>query len=170
VSAGAFHLLWPVLAGFIALPALAAARRRRRSREASAVASELAAFASIVRAADRHVPLDEGLRARILRLRMAEAAPLSLAEELQQAGPQALADTAQRLASRLRRHAAFERKMLARTAPGLRRGAFVACLPPLMLALLHQLDAQIPGDAQLALLALEAVGCALLWRLARVEI
>jgi hypothetical protein len=114
--------------------------------------------------------MDDALRARILGLRFAEAAPLQLAQELKQAGPQALADAAQRLALRLRRHAAFERKMLARAAPGLRRGAMVACLPPLALVVLRTLDAQIPADAQLALLAVEAAGCALLWRLARVEI
>jgi hypothetical protein len=81
-----------------------------------------------------------------------------------------LADAAQRLALRLRRRVAFERKMLARTAPGLRRGALAACLPPLALCVLMSAGVTIPWTAQTLLFAVEALGCALLWRLARVEI
>jgi hypothetical protein len=161
---------WPLLACFIALPAAAAARRRQASAEVSAVAAELVAFASAVRGAERALPMDEALRARILRLRVADAAPLHLAQELECAGPQTLADAAQRLALRLRRRVAFDRKMLARTAPGLRRGAIAASLPPLLVAALPFAGAHVPGATQLALLLFETAGCALLWRLARVEI
>lgn len=163
-------LVWPLLAGFIGLPALAAARRRRASRVASGVADELAAFAVAVRGAERNLPMDEALQARIVSLRTAEASPLQLARELDRADPGLLADIAQRLASRLRRRVAFERKMLARTAPGLRRGAIAASLPPLLLAGLQRAGADIPTATQLALLVFEAAGCLLLWRLARVEI
>lgn len=165
-----FFVAWPLLACFVALPAAAAARRRQASAEASAVAAELAAFASAVRAADRALAMDEALRSRIRRLRVADAAALQLAQDLERAGPQTLADAAQRLALRLRRRVAFDRKMLARTAPGLRRGAVAASLPPLLFAALPFTGAQMPGEAQLALLLLEAAGCALLWRLTRVEI
>jgi hypothetical protein len=95
---------------------------------------------------------------------------LQLAQELQRGGAAQLADAAQRLALRLRRRVAFDRKMLARTAPGLRRGAVAASVPPLMALLLHMGGVDIPLGAQLTLLLVEACGCALLWRLARVEI
>jgi hypothetical protein len=163
-------LSWPLLACFIAWPALAAAHRRRVSRDASAIALELAAFADAVRAAERHQPLDDTLNLRLHRLRIADASPLQLAQQLERAGPVALADTAQRLALRLRRRVAFERKMLARTAPGLRRGAIAASLPPLLVIALGLGGAHIPSAAQLVLFAFEGAGCLLLWRLARVEI
>ncbi len=161
---------WPAMAGFIALPALAAAHRRRASREVSAVALELAAFAAAVRDARRRLPMDEVLLARVLRLRVADATPLHLAQALDRAEPAALADIIQRLSTRLRRRVAFERMMLARTAPGLRRGAIAASLPALLVCVLPWFGAQIPDAAQLSLLFIEAVGCVLLWRLARVEI
>ena len=44
-------------------------------------------------------------------------------QELTHAPPHLVADTAHRLALRLKRRVAFERKMLARTASGRRRGA-----------------------------------------------
>lgn len=163
-------LALPVMAAFIALPAAAAWRRRRTSREASAVALELSAFAAAVRAAERPLPLDDALRARVLKLRVAESASFHLAQELEQDAPTALADATQRLASRLRRRVAFERKMLARTAPGLRRGAVAASLPPLLMWVLPLAGVGIPVGAQIALLVAESAGCALLWRLARVEI
>jgi hypothetical protein len=166
----ALPLSLPLFAMFIALPAAAAWRRRRVSREASAVALELATFAQQVRGVARCLPLDETLHTRIVRLHMAEAAPLQLAQHLERGEPGALADAAQRLALRLRRRVAFDRKMLARTAPGLRRGAIAASLPPLLLWALQMAGAEIPAHAQLSLLVAEAAGCALLWRLARVEI
>lgn len=163
-------LAFPILAAFIALPAAAAWQRRRDSREASAVAVELANFAAAVRDAARWLPMDEGLHARVIRLRLTDAASLQLAQELERGGAPALADAAQRLALRLKRRVCFERKMLARTAPGLRRGAIVASLPPVLLWVSEFVGVAIPPAAQLALLAVEAVGCAVLWRLARVEI
>ena len=163
-------IAWPLLAFFIVLPAAAAWRRRRESREASEVAAELANFAATVRREARCLPLDEPLRLRILRLRLDESASLQLAQELQRGGASVLADVAQRLALRLRRRVAFERKMRARTAPGLRRGAVAACLPPMVAICLHFAGADIPPGAQLTLLFVEAAGCALLWRVARVEI
>jgi hypothetical protein len=160
----------PLLACFIALPAAAAWRRRRTSREASEVAMELVNFAASVRSASRCLPVEASLQARILRLRVSDSASLLLAQELERGGFVLLADAAQRLATRLRRRVAFERKMLARTAPGLRRGAVAASAPPLLLLLLHLVGMQIPLAAQLSLWFIEAAGCALLWRVARVEI
>ena len=163
-------LAWPLLAMFIALPAAAAWRRRQASREASEVAMELAAFATAVRESAEPAPMDDALRTRLLRLRVAEAAALQLAQELESAGSAVIADAAQRLATRLRRRVAFERKMLARTAPGLRRGAVAASLPPLVMQALHFIGWDIPMAAQVLLLLVLALGCALLWRMARVEI
>ena len=161
---------WPLLAFFIALPGAAAWRRRRASRQASEVAAELVNFAAAVRREARCLPLDEPLRARIVRLRIDESVSLQLAQELQRGGPSLLADAAQRLALRLRRRVAFERKMLARTAPGLRRGAVAASLPPALALCLHLVGGDLPLGAQLTLLFVEATGCTLLWRSARVEI
>lgn len=161
---------WPLLGCFIALPAVAAWQRRRVSREASAMAVELCAFAETVRSAARCLPMDDALLARLARLNVVEAASLRMAQELERGGPPALADTAQRLATRLRRRVAFERKMLARTAPGLRRGAIAASLPPLLVIAVQWMGAEIPAGAQITLFGAEAAGCALLWRLARVEI
>jgi protein-S-isoprenylcysteine O-methyltransferase Ste14 len=62
-----------------------------------------------------------------------------LAHELPRLSPVLVADTAQRLALRLKRRVAFERKMLARTASGRRRGAWAASIPPLALAVLGAL-------------------------------
>ena len=163
-------LAFPVLVAFIALPAAAAWQRRRDSHEASSVAIELAEFAASVRQAERLLPIDENLHARLIKLRLADAASFQLAQELQRGGAPALADAAQRLALRLKRRVCFERKMLARTAPGLRRGAIAASLPPLLMWASQATGAEIPSEAQLTLLAAEAAGCALLWRLARVEI
>jgi hypothetical protein len=163
-------IAWPLLAFFIALPAAAAWRRRRDSREASEVAADLVDYAAAVRRESRCLPLDELLRSRIIRLRLADAASLELAQELQRGGAGLLAEAAQRLALRLRRRVAFNRKMLARTAPGLRRGAVAASLPPVVALLLHMGGVGIPPGAQLTLLLVEAAGCALLWRIARVEI
>jgi Flp pilus assembly protein TadB len=160
----------PLLACFIVLPAAAAWRRRSVSREASDIAARLASFAASTRAGARCLPLDETLAARLIRLRVQEFAVLQLAVELSRGDAPLLADAAQRLASRLRRRVAFERKMLARTAAGLWRGAIAASLPPLGVLLLLLADVRLPPGALATLLALEIVGCLLLWRLARVEI
>ena len=93
-----------------------------------------------------------------------------LAHELPRASPELLADTAQRLALRLKRRVAFERKMLARTASGRRRGAVAASVPPLVLVALHVAGVEVPPAALLFVLAIEAGGCWLLWRVAHVQI
>jgi hypothetical protein len=163
-------LAMPLLACFIVLPAAAAWRRRQVSREASDVAARLATFAATLRAEARCLPLDESLAARLVRLRVPEFAALQLALQLSRGDAALLADAAQRLASRLRRRVAFERKMLARTTAGLWRGAIAASLPPLGVLLLLLADLPPPAGALAMLFALEIVGCLLLWRLARVEI
>jgi len=164
----------PGIAAFIALPAIVAAWRRRATREASEVAVALAEFAVAARRdlerTRRCPPLDGELVARIRRLRVSEFVSLQLVGDLPQAPPELLADTAQRLALRLKRRIAFERKMLARTASGRRRGAVAAAIPPLVLLALAGLGIVIPVAALVFVICAEAVGCWLLWRLARVEI
>ena len=163
-------IVWPLSGCFIALPAVAAARRRRVSRVVSAIAGELAAFATEVREAQRRLPMDETLQRRVQCLNIDDATPLRLVQALDRADPMVLADIAQRLASRLRRRVAFERMMLARTAPGIRRGAIAASLPLLLGGAMSFLGVSIPEAAEVALLCVQAAGCLMLWRLARVEI
>jgi hypothetical protein len=160
------------IAGLIAIPAFDAWRRRFLSREASAVAAELQLFAAAVRAAQLCVPLDPDLRDRVAHLRVGipEVIAFLLTQQLSQLAPEAVADAAQRLALRLRRRVAFERKMLARTTSGLRRGAIAAALPPLLIIGLAGAGLSLPAGGLLVLFLLEALGCWLLWRLARVEI
>lgn len=163
----------PGIAGFIALPAFIAVCRRRATREASQVAGALAEFALSVRRnleRARHEPLDADLCARARRLCVPEFASLQLVQDLPHAGPELLADTAQRLALRLKRRVAFERKMLARTASGRRRGAVAAAVPPLVLLFLNAGGFAVPGATLVVVIGIEAFGCWLLWRLARVEI
>jgi hypothetical protein len=81
-----------------------------------------------------------------------------------------LADAARRLALRLKRRVAFERKMLARTATGRRRGAIAAATPAATLVALRLADVVLPLPAMVLLIVMEAFGCWLLWRLARVEV
>ena len=157
-------------AALIALPAIAAARRRHAMCEASEVAGMLAALALEVRRTAPCPPLDATLWQRAERLNAPEFPALLLAQELAAPGAGLLADTAQRFATRLRRRVAFERKMLARTASGRRRGAVAAAIPPLALLVLRTVGIHIPFSALLFVLAVEACGCWLLWRLARVEI
>jgi len=139
-------------------------------REASDVACALGALALAARKSPACPPLDASLRERAERLGAPEFTWLLLAHELPQAGPDLLADTAQRFALRLKRRVAFERKMLARTASGRRRGAVGAAIPPLALVALHAGGIQMPLAALLFVVAIEACGCWLLWRVARVEI
>ena len=164
----------PAIAGLIALPAIVALCRRHATREASEVAVALAEFAAASRRAlarcDRCEPLDAHLSARAQRLRVPEFASLQLVQDLPQAPPELLADTAQRLALRLKRRIAFERKMLARTASGRRRGALAAIIPPLLLLVLHACGLVVPAGLLAFVIGLEAFGCWLLWRLARVGI
>jgi hypothetical protein len=159
-----------VFAALIALPALAAASRRHAMREASEVAAELSSLAEEVRESAACPPLPASLRSRIQRLRAPEFASLLLAHELPQASPRLLADTAHRLALRLKRRVAFERKMLARTASGRRRGAVAASVPPAVLLAMYAGGLQIPFAALVFIVAVEGCGCWLLWRVARVEI
>ena len=158
------------LAGIIALPAIMAFRQRRISSEASEIANALASFALTVRSSSRCQPLDATLQRRAQRLRIPELAPLLLALELPHASPQLLAETAQRLALRLKRRVAFERKMLARTASGRRRGAVAASVAPLAFVALRAAGMEPPFAMFVFLLLVEACGCWMLWRLARVEI
>ena len=159
-----------LIGGLIALPALCAQARRRASRQASEVAGSLLEFATRVRAAATCLPIDAGLLARAEQLRMPEFVSFLLAQDLARPDPGLLADTAQRLALRLKRRVAFERKMLARTASGRRRGAAAAAIPPLVLLAMSMAGQAIPLGVLLVLLVLEASGCWLLWRVARVEI
>ena len=159
-----------LIAALAALPALQAVHRRRTSRECSEVASGLIDYASVLRRGQHGLPLDEDLLARARRLRVPEVVTFEFAQHLARPDPHLLADTAQRLALRLKRRVAFERKMLARTAPGLRRGAIAASLPPLLVGVVSWSGAHVPLAAQVSLLCIEAMGCVLLWRLARVEI
>jgi hypothetical protein len=154
----------------IALPALGAASRRRAMREASEVAGELSALAQDVRERAVCQPIPEMLCVRARRLRTPEFASLLLAQELTQRDPRLLADAAHRLALRLKRRVAFERKMLARTASGRRRGAVAASVPPAVLLAMHAGGLRVPLAALVFILAVEACGCWLLWRIARVEI
>jgi hypothetical protein len=169
-----FLIALPAFAAFIALPALLALRRRRATREASDVAVALAEFAAAARRdlaqTDRCQPLGADLAARAQRLRFPEFASLQLVQDLPRAPQELLADTAQRLALRLRRRIAFERKMLARTASGRRRGALAAIIPPLALLVLQAFGLSIPAAMLAFVICLEALGCWLLWQLARVTI
>ncbi len=159
-----------LIGGLIALPALCAHARRRASRDVSEVATQLIEFAACVRAASRCLPLDPALLSRAERLHIPEFVSFLLAQDLARPSPELLADTAQRLALRLKRRVAFERKMLARTASGRWRGALAAAIPPSVLLFMGLSGQGMPGAALLVLLALEACGCWLLWRVARVEI
>src|SRR3954468_14636231 len=160
------------IAGLIAIPAFDAWRRRFLSREASAVAAELQQFATAVRAAQACLPLEDPLRERIARLRdgVPDVIAFLLTQHLSALTPEALADSAQRLQLRLKRRVAFERKMLARTTSGLKRGAVAASLPPLLILALGAAGITMPVGALVALFLLESLGCWLLWRVARVEI
>ena len=158
------------LAGFIAMPAFMALRQRRWCADASDVATGLTQFSAVVRASARAQPLDAELQVRVERLRLPELASLRLAIELPDPPPQLLADTAQRLGLRLKRRVAFERKMLARTATGRRRGAVAASIAPLTFILLHSVGLDPPFAFLILLLVIEAGGCWMLSRLARVEI
>lgn len=160
----------PMLATFIAMPAFVAWRRARRSRLASQVATELSVFAQTVRREARCMPLDESLHLTLRRLRLREWPALQLALELPPEDFASLAETAQRLALRLRRRVAFDRKMLARTASGLRRGAIAASLPPILALVSLCAHVPIPVPVLALLFLVEAVACALLWRLSSIEI
>ena len=157
-----------MLAFVLAWPALLAAWRRGVNREASDVATALEAFAAAARRATSCPEIDPDLAARMARLHMPELGAFRLAPLLPNATPELVADAAARLALRLRRRVAFERKMLARTAPGRRRGAVAGALPPVMLLGLASLGAEVPAAALLLLAFTLSVGCWLQARVARV--
>jgi hypothetical protein len=160
------------VAALIGLPAIGAWRRRALSREASRVAEELLALAFVVRRDGKRAPLSAELVARLDRLRsgVPEIIGFLVTQQLAQLTPESQADAAQRLALRLKRRVAFERKMLARTASGLKRGAVAAAVPPLVVLTMAGWGSQPPWLALVLLLALEMLGCWLLWRTARVEV
>jgi hypothetical protein len=105
-----------------------------------------------------------------MALGLPEWSSFDLAQSLPQATPQLVADATERFALRVRRRVAFERKMLARTASGRRRGAVAAALPGGLLLMLGMLGVDVAAPALAVLLGLEVGGCWLLWRVARVDI
>lgn len=159
-----------LIAALAALPAMQALQRRRSSRECSDVATGLIEYAAVVRREQRGLPLDEALLARARQLRIPEIITFEFAQHLTRPDPQLLADTAQRLALRLKRRVAFERKMLARTASGRRRGAVAAVVPGVAILGLRVVGVVTPIPALTLLIAAEAFGCWLLWRVARIEV
>jgi len=159
-----------LLAALVAVPALVARRRGALSREWSEVAAALLGFAAQVRGTQRAVPPDEALWSRIRGLSIPELVSFELVCQLRRPDPEMLASTAQRLALRLKRRAAFERKMLARTASGRRRGAVAAALPALAMLLAGVGGVALPLVALLLLVVLEMLGCWMLWRVARVDV
>jgi Flp pilus assembly protein TadB len=159
-----------VLGVFVALPSLAALLGRRRSRECSEFAQALAEFAATVRRERRCLAIDESLLARARRLGVPELMSFEYLRELAQPEPALLAEAAQRLALRLKRRVAFARKMLARTASGRRRAALAAAAPAIFMLLLGVMRVVLPPAALTVLVLLEALGCWLLWYLARVEV
>lgn len=157
-----------LLAWVLAWPAWVALHRRRVSSEASAVAVELAAFAENLRRDNSNRPLEPHLQARIDRLRLPELGAFQLAPSLPNTNAGLVADAAARLALRLKRRVAFERKMLARTAAGRRRGAVAGTLPPLALLAFAMTGAELPWLALVVVVIAEALGCWLLSRFATV--
>jgi hypothetical protein len=166
---------WPfvlglLLAMLIALPALGALQRRRRSRECSEVATALAAFAAALREAGGPMEMDARLLARARQLAIPEMLCLDYARELPRPQPELLADATQRLALRLKRRVAFERKMLARTASGRWRGAAAGSCAAVAALALHAVGLGLPAHSLMLLVALQGIGCCLLWRVAHVEV
>lgn len=159
-----------MLAALVAIPALLARRRRHVSQEWSEVATALADFAARVRREQRVIPVDESLLGRLRALCIPELVPFELICELRQSEPEWLANAAERLSLRLKRRAAFERKMLARTASGRRRGALAAATPAVVLLLARSGGVAMPMTALTLLVVLEILGCWMLWRVARVQV
>ena len=165
---------WPVVLGLllavlIALPALGAMHRRRRSRECSEVAVRLSEFADALRDTPT-LEMDEQLLARARRLAIPELLGFEYARELPRPQPALLAAAAQRLALRLKRRVAFERKMLARTASGRWRGAAAGGSAALALLVLQSMGVALPVSSLVLLLVLQGIGCCLLWRVTHVEV
>ncbi len=159
-----------VLGLLIALPAMQAVGRRRASREASEVAAALVEYASALRSEQKSVSPDQALLARVEHVVIPEVVSFHFARQLSAPDPGLLADATLRLALRLKRRVAFERKMLARTAPGRRRAALAAAAPGVTLLAMRVAGIALPASALLLLLSIEGLGCWLLWRAARVEV
>ena len=163
-------VLGPLLAVLIALPALGAMHRRRRSRECSDVALGLAEYAVAQRRSATALGIDAALLERARRLGIPELLGFEFACALPRAQPALLADAAQRLALRLKRRVAFERKMLARTAAGRWRGAMAGSCAALALLAMQWAGVALPGPSLLLILALQGMGCWLLWRVTHVAV
>jgi Flp pilus assembly protein TadB len=157
-----------MLAFVLAWPAVLAAWRRGVNRAASDAASALETFAGEARRATQCLEIDPALVARVARLRMPELAAFRLVPVLPNASPALVSDAAARLALRLRRRIAFERKMLARTASGRRRAAVAGALPSVVLLALATTGAEFPVAALLLLAFAQGIGCWLQARIARV--
>jgi hypothetical protein len=150
-----------MITALVTVPVFQAQGRRRASRESSAVATGLLELSGVV---------DDEFLARLRKLGVPDSIPFEYARQFGAADPALLADAAHRLALRLKRRVAFERNMLARTAPGRRRGAIAAAAPGATLLGLRLADVVLPLPAMAMLIGLEAFGCWLLWRVARVEV
>ena len=150
-----------LITALVLLPGVQVVWRRRASRESSAIACALVEGQGVV---------DEAFVQRLRRLGVPDTIPFEFARQFAASDPDLRADVARRLALRLRRRVAFERKMLARTASGRRRGALAAAVPPATLLGLRLADVVLPVPLMGLLVVLEAFGCWLLWRVARVEV
>jgi len=157
-----------MLGSVLAWPALVAWWRRGVSRDASDIAAALETFSADTRRATHCPEIDAVLARRVARLRMPEIGAFRLAPILPNATPELVADAAARLALRLRRRIAFERKMLARTASGRRRGAIAGAIPPVLLLTLAGSGVEVPAVALVLLIAAQGVGCWLQARIAHV--
>ncbi|HEX6245036.1 MAG TPA: hypothetical protein VFZ61_29145, partial [Polyangiales bacterium] len=140
------------------------------SRECSAVAAGLIDFAGAVRREHCCLALPDELQRRVHELPIPEVISFEFAQQLAHSDPGLLADSAQRLALRLKRRVAFERKMLARTASGRRRGAIAATAPGIALLGLRLAGLAPPFPALVLLVAVEAFGGGVVWRVSRVEV
>jgi hypothetical protein len=159
-----------LLSALLALPACAAVRRRSVNREHSAVAAALVEFAGVLRRSQQGLPFDEDLLARVRRLDAPELLALEFACALQRPEPELLADTAQRLALRLKRRVAFERKMLARTAAGRWRAALAGSACIIAILVMSIAGMVLPNILLVLVLLLGAIGCWFSWRVAQVDV
>ncbi len=159
-----------LIAVLIALPALGAGWRRRRSRELARVANGFMELAQEVRSTGTCLQAHEDLLRTARALEIPELVTFEFIHGSARTTPELLADTAQRLALRLKRRVAFERKMLARTASGRWRGSIAAAMPAITLLAMAPAGLVLPIGALLCLLLLESLGCWFLWQAARVEV
>ena len=123
-----------------------------------------------MRREQRCTEFDDALLERARRLGVPELISFEYLRGAAHPDPALLADAAQRLALRLKRRVAFARKMLARTASGRRRAALAATAPLGVLWMLGATGVSVSPAALAVLLLLEALGCWLMWYLARVEV